>query len=138
MQCVRGPVCLQMRREEEGWRTEREEGRPDVPKKGEKASSSRSFLMCTTRYYSRTHIILTCPHLYVASTFFSNCFFKVFSHVCTTYVISHLYVLCSHPLLLHLQHPEAEPKCQNCNLIEMGSMACYEGVCPQCGRPPPK
>lgn len=27
--------------------------------------------------------------------------------------------------------------CQNCKLIEMGSMACYQGICPECGRPPP-
>ena len=27
--------------------------------------------------------------------------------------------------------------CQNCNLILMGSMACYQGKCPECGRVPP-
>lgn len=27
--------------------------------------------------------------------------------------------------------------CQNCHLIEMGSMACYQGKCPECGRLPP-
>ena len=27
--------------------------------------------------------------------------------------------------------------CQNCKLIEMGSMACYGDKCPDCGRPPP-
>ncbi len=36
------------------------------------------------------------------------------------------------------QDPDKEPECQNCHLIEMGSMACYQGICPQCGRPPPK
>ena len=27
--------------------------------------------------------------------------------------------------------------CQNCKLIEMGSMACYTATCPACGKPPP-
>ena len=27
--------------------------------------------------------------------------------------------------------------CLNCKLIEMGEMACYQGICPQCGREPP-
>ena len=27
--------------------------------------------------------------------------------------------------------------CQNCNLIEMGSMACYQEFCPECGKIPP-
>ena len=27
--------------------------------------------------------------------------------------------------------------CQNCNLILMGSMACYEEKCPECGKTPP-
>ena len=27
--------------------------------------------------------------------------------------------------------------CQNCKLIEMGSMACYTETCPACGKPPP-
>eukprot|EP00088_Acartia_fossae_P043728 TRINITY_DN46173_c0_g1_i1.p1 TRINITY_DN46173_c0_g1~~TRINITY_DN46173_c0_g1_i1.p1 ORF type:complete len:115 (+),score=2.67 TRINITY_DN46173_c0_g1_i1:55-399(+) len=27
--------------------------------------------------------------------------------------------------------------CLNCRLIEMGSMACYQDKCPQCGRTPP-
>eukprot|EP00095_Tigriopus_kingsejongensis_P008666 maker-scaffold72_size415059-snap-gene-1.16 protein:Tk08666 transcript:maker-scaffold72_size415059-snap-gene-1.16-mRNA-1 annotation:"ring finger membrane protein" len=27
--------------------------------------------------------------------------------------------------------------CMNCKLIEMGSMACYEGICPECGKEPP-
>jgi len=27
--------------------------------------------------------------------------------------------------------------CQNCNLISMGSMACYQLKCPQCGNTPP-
>ncbi len=30
-----------------------------------------------------------------------------------------------------------ELPCLNCRLIEMGEMVCYEGKCPQCGRPPP-
>jgi len=27
--------------------------------------------------------------------------------------------------------------CQNCKLILMGSMACYQGKCPECGKVPP-
>jgi len=27
--------------------------------------------------------------------------------------------------------------CQNCNLIDMGSMACYQEFCPECGKIPP-
>ena len=27
--------------------------------------------------------------------------------------------------------------CMNCKLIEMGSMACYTELCPDCNRPPP-
>ena len=27
--------------------------------------------------------------------------------------------------------------CQNCNLILMGSMACYQEKCPECGNTPP-
>ena len=27
--------------------------------------------------------------------------------------------------------------CQHCNLIEMGSMACYQEFCPECGKIPP-
>jgi len=30
-----------------------------------------------------------------------------------------------------------DPPCQNCNLISMGSMACYQGKCPECGKTPP-
>ena len=32
---------------------------------------------------------------------------------------------------------KADLPCQNCKLIEMGSMACYGDKCPDCGRPPP-
>merc|ERR1712059_116557 len=27
--------------------------------------------------------------------------------------------------------------CLNCRMIEMGEMACYQSVCPDCKRPPP-
>ena len=30
-----------------------------------------------------------------------------------------------------------ELPCMNCKLIEMGSMACYTELCPDCNRPPP-
>ena len=30
-----------------------------------------------------------------------------------------------------------KPPCQNCKLIEMGSMACYTEFCPDCGEVPP-
>ena len=33
---------------------------------------------------------------------------------------------------------EKDAKCMNCHLIEMGSMACYQELCPECGKPPPK
>ena len=32
---------------------------------------------------------------------------------------------------------KADLPCQNCKLIEMGSMACYTETCPACGKPPP-
>lgn len=37
----------------------------------------------------------------------------------------------------HYMSESKEMECLNCRLIEMGSMACYQELCPQCGRPPP-
>ncbi|TRY72145.1 hypothetical protein TCAL_10607 [Tigriopus californicus] len=38
----------------------------------------------------------------------------------------------------HFTADNKEMSCLNCRLIEMGSMACYQELCPQCGRPPPR
>ena len=41
-------------------------------------------------------------------------------------------------ILEWIQDDDKDVDCLNCRLIEMGSMACYQELCPQCGRPPPR
>ena len=55
---------------------------------------------------------------------------------------NHLYSKVKYPVAISnslFRDSEAgkELPCQNCNLIGMGSMACYQEFCPDCGKIPP-
>ena len=55
---------------------------------------------------------------------------------------NHLYSKVKYPVaisnsLFRDSEDRKELPCQNCNLIAMGSMACYQEFCPECGKIPP-